>query len=265
MNLYLYTDTVGPEHFPLIRSLKSMGAEGVEIPLVFGQPQRLPELRQMLDDEGLGRTTLSSVTAADALDRIKWAVDGSHALGSTTLSGPLYAAALPAAPGGPTSDAMKRSAETLNLACAYAAPAGVRLCLEFLNRFESYLVNTAEQTAALIDQVQAPNLAIAYDTHHANIEEHDIPGSIAAAGARLAHTHISENHRGTLGTGVMDWAKIFHALKTNGYSGWLMVEAFATDVRSLAQFAHVWRDNFSSKDEVARRGLPFMREQWDRA
>ena len=147
-------------------------------------------------------------------------------------------------------------------ACAHAAPAGVRLCLELLNRFEGYLVNTAEQTLSLIEQTGASNLAVAYDTHHAHIEERDIAASMAALGPRLAHTHISESHRGTLGTGLVDWAAVFGALKANDFAGWLMVEAFSTDVLDLADSAHVWRDNFTSKEEVARTGLPFMQEHW---
>ena len=274
MNLYLWTQTVTPACFPLIGSLRAMGFEGVEIPLVHGTKQHLPALRALLSDEGLACTTLSSVAPeADpsspdpalrrqALDVLKWAIDASHALGSPTLSGPLYAAADPSGgAAGPTRDAEKRSTEVLHQACAYAAPAGIRLCLEFLNRFEGYLLNTAEQTVALIEATDAANLAIAYDTHHAHIEEHSIAGSMAAAGPLLAHTHVSESHRGTLGTGLVDWNAVFGSLKATGYTGWLMVEAFATDVQPLARSAHVWRNTFVSKEQVARDGLAFMRER----
>ena len=275
MNLYLWTQTVTPAFFPLIGSLRRMGFEGVKIPVVHGNEQHLPELRALLHEEGLACTTLSSVTPeADptspdpavrrkALEVLRWAIDASQALGSTVLTGPLYAAAMPGGEAvGPTADAAKRSAEILHQACAYAARAGIRLCLEFLNRFEGYLLNTAEQTLALIDAADAPNLALAYDTHHAHIEEHGIAGSIAAAGSRLAHVHVSESHRGTLGTGLVDWGAVFGGLKAGDYAGWLMVEAFATDVQPLARSAHVWRNAFDAKEQLARDGLAFIRERW---
>ena len=229
----------------------------------------------LLRDEGLTCTTLSSVTPeADprspdpairqrALVLLRWVIDASHELGSSVLTGPLYAAATPSGDAvGPTADAVKRSAETLHEACAYAAPASIGLCLEFL---EGYLVNTAEQTLVLIEAAAAPNLALAYDTHHAHVEERSISSSIAAAGTRLAHVHVSESHRGTLGTGLVDWKAVFASLEANDYAGWLMVEAFATDVQPLAQSARVWRNAFDTKDQVARDGFAFLREQWTAA
>ncbi len=278
MNLYLWTQTVTPAFFPLIGSLRRMGFEGVEIPVVHGTEQHLPELRALLRLEGLTCTTLSSVTPeADptspdpavrqkALEVLRWVIDASQALGSSVLTGPLYAAAVPSGEAvGPTADAAKRTADILHQACAYAAPAGIRLCLEFLNRFEGYLLNTTEQTLALIDAADAPNLAVAYDTHHAHVEEHSIAGSIETAGRRLAHAHISESHRGALGTGLVDWGAVFESLRANDYAGWLMVEAFATDVQPLARSAHVWRNAFGTKEQVARDGLAFIRERWTAA
>ncbi|WP_419826184.1 sugar phosphate isomerase/epimerase family protein [Sphingomonas sp.] len=275
MNLYLWTQTVTPALFPLLGRLRAIGYRAVEVPIVRGTQQHLPALRQALADQDLACTTLSAVSQqADpsssdpgvrrtALDTLKWAIDTSHALGSTTLSGPLYGTAEPP-PGvpGPTPDARARAAETLALACAHAQPGGIRLCLEFLNRFEGYLLNTAEDTLALIRTVGAPNLGIAFDTHHAQIEEGGLAGAITACGDRLFHTHISESHRGTLGSGTVDWVAVFGALKAIGYKGRLSVEAFATDVQPLATSAHVWRDTFGSKDQLATDAFAFLRQHW---
>ena len=174
MNLYLWTQTVTPEFFPVIRSLRSIGFEGVEIPVVHCTQQSLLALRSVLSAVGIDCTTLSSVspdadpTSPDpavrrrALDTLRWAIDASHVLGSPTLTGPLYAADAPSGgAAGPTTDAAKRSADVLREACVHAAAADIRLCLEFLNRFEGYLLNTAEQTLALIQAVGAPNLGVA--------------------------------------------------------------------------------------------------------
>ena len=272
MNLYLFTDAVTPAFYPLLRTLKQLGFDGVEIPITRGHAERFGELRRVLDDEGLACTTLSSLkpeanpvsadprVRAAAVDALRWAIDTGSQLGSRTLSGPLYAASDTFTGKGPSPDELARSADVLAQACAYAKPAGQTLCLEFLNRFEAYLVNTVAQTLSLIERTGADNLAIAYDTHHAHIEEGSAMRSIRAAGAKLHHTHISESHRGTLGTGQVNWPAIFGGLDAIGYGGWLMVEGFATDVEPLAEAAHVWRDVFSSKEEVARDGIAFLRE-----
>ena len=272
MNLYLFTDAVTPEFYPLLRTLKRLGFDGVEIPIMRGHAERFGELRRVLDDEGLACTTLSSLkpeanpvspdarVRAAAVDALRWAIDTGHQLGSRTLSGPLYAASGTFTGKAPTPNELARSADVLAQACAYARPASQTLCLEFLNRFEAYLVNTVAQTLVLIERAGADNLAIAYDTHHAHIEEGSAAASIRAAGAKLHHTHISESHRGTLGTGQVNWPAIFGGLDAIGYGGWLMVEGFSTDVEPLARSAHVWRDVFPSKEEVARDGLAFLRK-----
>ena len=201
MNLYLFTDAVTPEFYPLLRTLKRLGFDGVEIPITRGHAERFGELRRVLDDEGLACTTLSSLkpeanpvspdarVRAAAVDALRWAIDTGHQLGSRTLSGPLYAASGTFTGKAPTPDELARSADVLAQACAYARPASQTLCLEFLNRFEAYLVNTVAQTLVLIERAGADNLAIAYDTHHAHIEEGSAAGSIRAAGAKLHHTH----------------------------------------------------------------------------
>ena len=65
-----------------------------------------------------------------------------------------------------------------------------------------------------------------------------------------------------LGSGLLDWGTTVHALKAIGYDGWLMIEAFGTDVMELARKAHVWRNTFASKDEVAASGIDFARRLW---
>ncbi|UAJ10581.1 sugar phosphate isomerase/epimerase family protein [Glacieibacterium megasporae] len=275
MNLYLWTQTVTPAFFPLIRRLRAIGYQSVEIPIIHGTGQHLIELRRVLEGEGLFCTTLSAVTQdADpaspdsavrraGLETLRWAIDASHVLGSKILSGPLYAAsAPPSGAGGPSPDALQWSAGTLAAACDYGSAAGVCLCLEFLNRFEGYLLNTAEETMALIRAVAAPNLGVAFDTHHAQIEERSLGAAITTCGDRLFHTHISESNRGTLGRGTIAWDQVFAALKAINYSGSLTVEAFAKDVQPLATSAHVWRNTFESKDQVARDGLTFLRQHW---
>ena len=75
----------------------------------------------------------------------------------------------------------------------------------------------------------------------------------------MNHVHLSESHRGTLGTGQVDWDANFAALHEIDYSGWLVIEAFGTADPGLAAAANVWRNAFASPEEVYRKGIDFIR------
>lgn len=271
MNLCLWTTEVTPQYYPVLRRLKSLGFDGVEIPITPGHGEDFDTLRRLLADEGLECTTLTNLppdanpVSAEArvrrkgVDALKWAVEMSALLGSRILSGPLYVASNQFTGTGPTSEELERFADVLRLACASAAEADITLCIEFMNRFETYLVNTTADAVALAARGNAPNLALVYDTHHAHLEERNIADAIRGAGGAIKHLHFSESHRGALGTGLVNWQATTAALGEAGFDGWVMIEAFGKDVAPLNTAAHVWRNVFSSKEDVARDGLAFVR------
>jgi D-psicose/D-tagatose/L-ribulose 3-epimerase len=78
----------------------------------------------------------------------------------------------------------------------------------------------------------------------------------------MKHVHISENDRGTPGTGHVAWAETFKTLREIGYDGWLTVEAFGRALPALAAATRVWRDLFPSPEQVYTDGLRFMKDQW---
>jgi D-psicose/D-tagatose/L-ribulose 3-epimerase len=142
------------------------------------------------------------------------------------------------------------------------APAGLRLAVEPLNRFECYVLNTAAQSAAHVAAVGRPNFGYLYDTFHANIEEKDPVGAIAETIGAIAHVHISENDRGAPGSGHIDHAGAIRALKAAGYDGWLTVEAFGQALPDLAAATRIWRALFASEDEVMEGGARVIRAAW---
>jgi D-psicose/D-tagatose/L-ribulose 3-epimerase len=137
------------------------------------------------------------------------------------------------------------------------------LAIEPLNRFECYVLNTAEQAAAHVAAVDRPNFGYLYDTFHANIEERDPVGVIAPTARAIAHVHISENDRGAPGRGHIDHAAAIGALKAAGYDGWFTVEAFGQALPDLAAATRVWRPLFDSEDQVVTAGARVIRAAWD--
>ena len=134
-----------------------------------------------------------------------------------------------------------------------------------MNRFECYALNTNARAGELVDAVGSENYGFLYDTFHSNIEEKDPIGSIAAAGRRINHVHISENDRGTPGAGHIDFAATFRALRGIGYDGWLTIEAFGHALPDIAAATKVWRDFTESPEAVYREGYAHIRSGWKKA
>jgi D-psicose/D-tagatose/L-ribulose 3-epimerase len=98
-----------------------------------------------------------------------------------------------------------------------------------------------------------------YDTFHAHIEEADPRAALSACADVLVHFHASENHRGTPGSGQVDWDTTFAGLAEIGYDGWVVVEAFGDSLPELAAATKVWRRTFTSEEQLARDGAAFLR------
>jgi sugar phosphate isomerase/epimerase len=115
----------------------------------------------------------------------------------------------------------------------FAKQKNVRVGIEPLNRFETYILNRADQALALAEAV-APDCGVCLDAFHLNIEDADMHASIRKAGKRLVDFHIADNNRMAPGQGALDWAKIVGTLKSAGYDGALTVEFVAPVDRTPA-------------------------------
>jgi len=116
---------------------------------------------------------------------------------------------------------------------AHAKKKGVRIAIEPLNRFETYLFNRCAQALALADAV-SPECGVCLDTFHLNIEEEDMHEAIRLAGRRLFDFHVADNNRFAAGLGHLDWTKIVGTLKEIGYDGALTNEFVAPVDRTPA-------------------------------
>jgi D-psicose/D-tagatose/L-ribulose 3-epimerase len=272
MNLFLWCDRLRPAHFPLLGELKAAGFDGVEIPTGDYSSAEIQDIRLALDNEGLACTvatllspahnpiSVDSRVRAAAADKLRADIALCHELTAESLVGPMHSGHKEFHGRGPNTQEFEYAVDFLQASGALAAQAGVALAVEPLNRFECYFLNTAEQAAALADAVDLPGVGILYDSHHANIEENNVYDAIVGLGPRIQQVHISESHRGTPGTGTVDWAHSFRALSDMNYQGWLVIEAFASDVPGFPDTVNIWRDCFASKDEVYQRGIDLIRD-----
>jgi D-psicose/D-tagatose/L-ribulose 3-epimerase len=274
MNLLLWTTHVTSDHFPTLEKLRKAGFDGVEVPLFEGDASHFKGVRKQLDSLGLGCTTVTVVTPEAnpispdatirqaAVERMKWVIEMSAILGSGIVCGPFHSPLAVFSGQGPTADEKARAAETLRKVADIAQQHKVMLAIEYLNRFECYFLTTAADVRALVQSVNHPHFRCMYDTFHANIEEKAPAPAIKSLAGHFIHVHISENDRGTPGTGMVHWDETFQALRQVNYDGWLTIEAFGRALPDLAAATRVWRDLFPSAEHVYAQGLRFMKEKW---
>ncbi len=150
--------------------------------------------------------------------------------------------------------------ENLLKAAKVAEQYGVIIGIEPLNRFETDMVNTADQAISLMEEVNSTHVKIQLDTFHCNIEEKNIAHTIRKLGKSLCHVQGNESDRGTPGTGNVDWEGIKAALKEIDYSGAIVIETFGAPSKELARAASIWRPLANSADELASEGLAFYKQ-----
>ena len=275
-NLLLWTSHVTEEHFPLIEKLARAGYDGVEIPILEGEPGYYGKVRRVVEDNGLDCAVVTNMPdalhnpispdrklQANALDFMKRVIDCTQALGADLLCGPFYQPVGLFTGIGPTDDEKKRAADHARASAGHARTAGITLAVEFLNRFEAYFLTTMDGVAEHIAAVGMPNFTAMFDTFHANIEEADPVESIRRHSDIITHVHISENNRGVPGRGHNNWTGIFKALRSAGYDNWLTIEAFGRVLPAFAAATRIWRDMYESPEVLYTEAIAFIRRMWE--
>lgn len=148
-----------------------------------------------------------------------------------------------------------------------AGELGVRLGIEPVNRYESYMVQTLDQAVQLIRDAGGKNLFAHMDTFHMNIEEPDISAAIMRNAEYLGYAHVADSNRALLGGGNFDFATYFRALAAVGYEGDFTVETFSPAVLSpdIVGAVSLWREGWSDPYDAARQALALMKSQHEAA
>ena len=141
-----------------------------------------------------------------------------------------------------------------------ASSKGLQIALEPLNRFESDLINTVDDVARLIKDIDHPAAKIMIDGFHMNIDERNIEAAIVTAGANLIHVQVSENYRGTPGTGQTRWDDYKRGLEKINYQGAVTIESFTPENKELAGAVCFWHPMAESQDSFAEEGLRFLKK-----
>jgi D-psicose/D-tagatose/L-ribulose 3-epimerase len=273
MNLLLWTDHVTEAQDVIVDQIKVLGFDAAEVP-IFATSDLAPHQRlgKRLKSLGLGATAVTVMgpqtnpissdrkvrdAAVAHLDRV---MECGQQFGCEILCGPLHSAIGVFSGTGPTEDEFKYGVETLQRAAEKAQARNIVLAIEYLNRFENYFLTTTAQTVRFVRAVNHPACKMMYDSFHALIEEKNQAEAITACAVETVHVLISENDRGTPGTGQVHWDSLFDGLKKSGYNGYLTIEAFGSALPALAAATRVWRSLFPDAMDLCREGLAFMKK-----
>ena len=273
MNLLLWTGQLSDDLVPVLKQLKEIGFDGVEIPVFHSDPDFYLPWTKRLDDLGLERTAVTVRNASDnpasrdaavrkqGVEENLRALDCCQVLGATHLAGPFHSAIGEFSGFPPTADEWKWAVESMQQVSEYAERSQVTLAVEPLNRFEIYLLNSIADVVRFVRDVNHPHCRVLYDTFHANIEEKNMREAIRECHDVVGEVHISENDRSTPGQGNVRWEENFDALKEFDYDGWLVIEAFGLALPELAAATKIWRRMYESELQLARDGFAFIQQQ----
>lgn len=243
------------------------GLDVIEIALLDPEKVDAAHSRALFEKHGVAPTcslglppeACAPLLPEQATSFLMQALDVAHQIGSGTLTGVTYSTLGYTTGTSPTEAEYARIEQALRPVAKRAGELGMTLGLEPCNRYETHLLNTAEQSVALIERIGEPALMIHLDTYHMNIEEKGFAQGVKNAGKHLKYIHLSESDRGVPGTGTVDFPATLAALAANGFDGDLVGEAFINMPPALAKALSVWRPVAKSAEEVLDPGMTYLK------
>lgn len=249
-----------------IDKVAHLGFDILEIaatPIATYTDSELSELKKRAEDKGIiltvghGPTAEQNVSSADPAIRknaIAYYTDllkKLEKLGVSTIGGALYSY-WPVDYSNPIdkNGDWARAVESIRELSIVARDCGVNYCLEVLNRFENYILNTALEGVEFVKQVDSPNVKVMLDTFHMNIEEDSIGGAIRTAGKYLGHFHTGECNRRVPGKGRTPWQEVGLALADINYDGYVVMEPFVKMGGKVGADIKVFRDLSNNASEA---------------
>lgn len=272
IEIFYWLDNWSDEQSAAFHKAAAAGYDGVEISLVAGLEMDIPLIARTAAEHGL--TVLCSTGLSPEMDisspvsdvrragveHLRRCLEQAAELGSPILGGVTYATWM----GFPERDHdgyRERAAETLAEVAPYAQRLGVDICLEVLNRFETFMFNTVADCLRFMDMVGEEGVLVELDTFHMNMEEDDLAGAVRLAAGRIGHVQVAANNRRAPQYGHIDWAAFRAALDEAEYRGWVVFETFPNSGAETGRATYAWRDLTDDPDGDAARAAAFIRER----
>jgi len=274
VSTWLWTSPFTTETVELFPKIKSMGYDAVEIPVEYPEKIDGKKVKDALQRHGLDPIVCGAFGPSRDLTHedptvhencfkyILQCLDLCNEWDAKFLAGPMYSAVGKARMVSPEQRKMEwdRAVSNLHQVCKLAHERGLEIALEPLNRFESDLINTAEDVMRLVHDINHPAAKVLLDGFHMAIEERNIEQAITSVGDKLIHIQVSENYRGTPGTGQTPWDYFKKGLININYQGVVSIESFTPEIKELAGAVCIWKNLAPSQDGFAQEGIHFLKQ-----
>lgn len=273
VSTWLWTSPFTTESVSLFPKIKSMGFDVVEIPIEDTEVIDITKVKNALRENQLEAIVCGAfgptrdLTNDDQLYRdnaihyITRCFDFCNGWDAKFLAGPMYSAVGKARMVSAEQRKIEwdRAVTNLHHVSRLAHSRQLSIALEPLNRFESDMINTAADVARLVKDINHPAAKIMLDGFHMAIEEQNLETAIALVGDKLIHVQVSENHRGTPGTGQTPWQSFKKGLEKVNYKGVVSIESFTPEIKELAGAVCIWKNLAPTQDGFAKDGLKFLK------
>ena len=253
VSTYYWIDDWARQQTEVFAMTKDIGFDGIEISL-YAQPDIDPaHMKREAESCGLEILVSTGVPAhadpsspdpairAASVDYLTSCLQATFDMGSTLLGGLTYSPWMLFPPDADPVVGREMVVDSLGQVAVAAQDLGVTLCIEPVNRFETYVLNTAAQAAEVVDAIGSERVAVQMDAFHMNMEERSPADSIRALGRRLGHMQVADNDRSVPGVGSIDFGQIGTALDDIGYEGWIGLETFPHPGTGVGNDTFTWR------------------------
>ncbi len=271
VSAFAWTTKLSQAHIGLLPKLCERGIEGFEIPMFDPADLATRDFRRAFEANGLECTVCAILPAGinpispDAsvrkrsLAHLIRCIETSAEVGAHLIGGPLFAP-IGYLPGRRrTQDEWDYAVECFQVLSDRLHANDMALSIEPVNRSETFFLTTVAEAKDFCEAVGHPRVGVTIDTFHANIEEKNIAGAVSSLGKLLKHLHASENDRGLLGSGHVDFPGIVAALRQIEYDGFLVIEGFGYSPDEPGSLGALWGDLTVSPEDIAFKGASYLR------
>jgi D-psicose/D-tagatose/L-ribulose 3-epimerase len=198
------------------------------------------------------------------IEHLKQHIQAAHDLGGKVLGGMIHSVWCGPKPEKERRYYLDNSVKSMKEVVKFAEDLGMFLNVEVVNRFENFLLTTAQQGLEYVKMVGSPNLKVELDTFHMNIEEDHIGQAILTVGENLGSLHVCENNRKLPGKGHIPWNEVADAIRQINYRGYIAIESFVTADCPYGREYFIWRDlEDNDLDAAVKESLKFLRATFE--
>lgn len=214
------------------RLLSEIGYDGVEFMTIDPKKLNLPEIKALSEKYSLpivlvctgevyGQLKLSftdqdGVVQRKAIEKVKEIIEFASYFGANINIGRVRGFSDENDP----ESSLKLAVGALKELCDYAAPRGVNVLIEHIEKLETNFINTVTESCELVDLIKRENFRIMIDVFAMYHEEKDIYEIIKRYSPKYnLHVHLSDSDRYYPGHRDMDFDRIIKTFREAGFDG----------------------------------------------